>query len=52
MPLPQSPFTTAAMTAALQETTVTYEELADLEAEFEDEELETSMGFYLLSFPY
>jgi hypothetical protein len=47
MPLSQFPFTTAAMTVALQETTVTYEELADLEAEFEDEELETSILFQI-----
>lgn len=35
-------FTTAAMAAALEETGVTYEELEDLEAEFEDVETEIS----------
>jgi len=33
-------FTTAAMAAALEDTGVTYEELQDLEAEFEDVEAE------------
>jgi hypothetical protein len=35
-------FTTAAMAAALEETGVTYEELEDIEAEFEDVETEIS----------
>jgi hypothetical protein len=35
-------FTTAAMSAALEETSVTYEELADLEREFDDVETEIS----------
>ncbi|MDA4132316.1 MAG: hypothetical protein OK454_04225 [Thaumarchaeota archaeon] len=37
-------FTTAAtMAATLEETTVTYEELADIEREFDDVETEISM---------
>jgi hypothetical protein len=35
-------FTTAAMAAALEETPVTYEELADIENEFDDVETEIS----------
>lgn len=35
-------FTTAAMAAALEDTGVTYEELDDLEGEFEDVETEIS----------
>ncbi len=37
-------FTAAAMEAALEETPVTYEELAELEKDFEDVETEISMS--------
>jgi hypothetical protein len=40
--LKTSTFTTAAMSAALEETPITYEELADIEREFEDVEIEIS----------
>lgn len=36
-------FTTAAMAAALEETPVSYEDLADIEREFDDAETEISM---------
>jgi hypothetical protein len=36
----QYTFTSAAMAAALEETPITYEELADIEREFEDAETE------------
>lgn len=36
-------FTTAAMAAALEDTPVTYDELADIEREFDDVETEISM---------
>jgi hypothetical protein len=36
-------FTTAAMAAALEETPVSYEDLADIEREFDDVETEISM---------
>jgi len=39
-----SPFTTTAMSAALEETPITYEELADIENEFEDAETEISVS--------
>lgn len=37
-------FTTAAMAAALEDTSVTYEDLADIEREFEVAEVEISMA--------
>jgi len=42
-------FTTAAMAAALEETPVSYEDLADIEREFDDAETEISK-LYLLFF--
>jgi hypothetical protein len=41
-------FTTAAMAAALEETPVSYEDLADIEHEFDDAETEISMYMYPL----
>lgn len=40
-------FTTAAMAAALEETTVSYEDLADIERDFDDAETDIS-EFYLI----
>lgn len=40
-------FTTAAMAAALEETPVSYEDLADIEREFDDVETEISECLFL-----
>jgi hypothetical protein len=43
-------FTTAAMAAALEDTPVSYEDLAEIEKDFDDAETEISMSFlHLLS---
>ena len=42
----ESAFTAAAMAIALEESTVTYEDLAELEREFDDVETEISMRPY------
>jgi hypothetical protein len=41
-------FTTAAMAAALEETPVSYEDLADIEREFDDAETEISESYPVL----
>jgi hypothetical protein len=43
-------FTTAAMAAALEETPVSYEDLADIEREFDDAETEISTLAFLFEF--
>jgi hypothetical protein len=44
-------FTTAAMAAALEDTPVSYEDLADIEREFDDAETEISESIFCPLFP-